>query len=45
MYNSKKIKSAAQDSSQEFISLLATICANGTKILLALIYKGTSGDL
>ena len=44
IYDSKKIKGAAQDSSQEFISLLAIIYANGTKILLALIYKGTSGD-
>jgi hypothetical protein len=45
LYNSGKIKGAKQDSSQEFISLLATIYANGTKILPALIYKGTSGNL
>ena len=45
IYNSKKIKGAAQDGSREFISLLATIYADNTKILLALIYKGTSGDL
>ena len=44
IYNSKKIKGAAQDGSREFISLLATIYADGIKILLALIYKGTSGD-
>ena len=45
VYNSGKVKGAAQDGSQEFISLLASICADGTKIPPALIYKGTSGDL
>jgi hypothetical protein len=45
LYNSGKIKGAKQDGSREFISLLAAICADGTKIPPALIYKGTSGDL
>jgi len=45
MYDSGKIKGAAQDGSREFISLLASICADGTKIPPALIYKGKSGDL
>jgi hypothetical protein len=45
MYNSGKIKGAKQDGLREFISLLTSIYADGTKILLALIYKGTSGDL
>jgi hypothetical protein len=45
LYDSGKIKGAKQDGSREFISLLAAICADGTKIPPALIYKGTSGDL
>ena len=44
-YDSGKIIAAKQDGSREFISLLASICADGTKILPALIYKGASGDL
>ena len=44
-YNSRKIIVVKQDSSREFISLLASICADSIKILLALIYKGVSGDL
>jgi hypothetical protein len=45
MYNNKKVKGAAQDSSQEFISLLASIYANSIKLLLALIYKRKSKNL
>jgi hypothetical protein len=45
LYNSRKIKGVKQDGLQEFISLFAAICADGTKIPPALIYKGTSGDL
>jgi hypothetical protein len=45
MYDDGKIKGAAQDGSREFISLLASIYADGTKLLLALIYKGKSKDL
>jgi hypothetical protein len=44
-YNKGKIKAARYDSSREFISLLAIICANGTKIPLALIYKGKTNSL
>jgi hypothetical protein len=44
-YDSGKITVAKQDGSREFISLLASICADGTKIPLALIYKGVSRDL
>ena len=35
---------AAQDSKREFISLLATICADGTSLPPALIYQIESGD-
>jgi hypothetical protein len=42
---SSRINSARQDGSREFISLLACICADGTSIPPALIYKGKSGDL
>jgi len=45
VYDSGKIIVVKQDGSREFISLLASICADGTKIPLALIYKGASGDL
>jgi hypothetical protein len=44
VYNNKQIRALKQDKSKEFISLLATICVNGTKLLLALIYKGALGD-
>jgi hypothetical protein len=45
VYNSGKITKAKQDSSREFISLLASIYVDGTKIPPALIYKGASRDL
>ena len=45
VYDSRKITKAKQDGLREFISLLASIYTDGIKILPALIYKGTSGDL
>ena len=42
---SGKLKGAAQDGCREFISLLACICADGTKLPSTLIYKGESYDL
>jgi PAS domain-containing protein len=42
---SKKTLGASQDGSREFISLLATICADGSALPPALIYQGASGDL
>ena len=45
MYDSERITTAKQDGSREFISLLASICADGTALPPALIYKGASGDL
>jgi hypothetical protein len=44
-YEKARVHAAKQDGSREFISLLATICANGSKLPLALIYQGKSGDL
>lgn len=44
-YDQFRVRSAKQDGSREFISLLATICADGTKVPPALIYQGVSGDL
>ena len=41
----KRLLGSKQDGSREFISLLATICADGTAIPPALIYQGESGDL
>jgi hypothetical protein len=42
---SRRIIGASQDGSQEFLSLLACICANGTKLPPALIYRGESHNL
>ncbi len=42
---SGKIMGARQDGLREFISLLACICADGTKLPPVLIYKGESHDL
>jgi hypothetical protein len=36
---------ARQDGSREFISLLACICADGTSLSPALIYKGAANEL
>jgi hypothetical protein len=44
-YEQGRVKAAKQDGSREFISLLATICVDGTHLPPALIYQGTSGDL
>jgi hypothetical protein len=44
-YDSGRVRSAKQDGSREFISLLATICADETHLPPALIYQGSSGDL
>lgn len=42
---SKKSLGSSQDGSREFISLLATICADGSALPPALIYQGDSYDL
>ena len=42
---SKKTLGKAQDGSREFISLLATICADGTALAPGLIYQGSTHDL
>ena len=42
---SGRIMGASQDGSREFLSLLACICADGTKLPPALIYKGESHDM
>ena len=41
----KKTLGSSQDGSREFISLLATICADGTWMTPALIYQEKTGDL
>jgi hypothetical protein len=45
MYDSRRITAVKQDSSREFMSLLASICRDGTALPPALIYKRASGDL
>ena len=42
---SKQTLGTNQDGSREFISLLATICADGTALAPALIYQGATYDL
>ena len=42
---SGRIKYASQDGNREFLSLLACICADGTALPPALIYKSDSGKL
>ena len=41
-FKSERIQYASKDGSIEFISLLACICADGTALPPALIYKGDS---
>ena len=41
----KKTLGSSQDGSREFISLLATVCADGSALPPALIYQGDSYDL
>jgi hypothetical protein len=42
---SKRTARASQDGSREFITLIASICADGSSITPALIYQGASHDL
>jgi hypothetical protein len=45
VYDNGRVTANAQDGSKEFISLLASIYADGTALLPALIYKRASRDL
>jgi len=45
LHKEGKLQGAAQDGSQEFITLLACICADMTALPAALIYQGKSQDL
>jgi hypothetical protein len=44
-YKTGRIMGASQDGSQEFLTLLACICADVTKLPPALIYQGDHADL
>jgi len=44
-YTDQKEAKAGQDGNREWITVLATICADGTALSPALIYKAVSGDL
>ena len=44
-YQSSRIRHAQQDGNREFISLVTSICIDGTSLLLGLVYKGESHDL
>ena len=41
----KRITGTSQDGNREFITLITSICANGSYLSPALIYKGESYDL
>jgi hypothetical protein len=41
----QKLLGASQDGSREWITLLATICADGSSLTPALIYKAVSSNL
>jgi hypothetical protein len=41
----QRLLGTGQDGSREWITLIATICANGSSLPPALIYKAVSGDL
>jgi hypothetical protein len=43
LYKRKEVTEALQDGSREWITLLACICADGTKIAPAIIYQGKGG--
>ena len=45
MCDSRRIQAVKQYGSQEFISLLVSICVDGIALPPALIYKGALGDL
>lgn len=42
---SKKLLRAGQDGSREWITVIATICSDGTALPPVLIYKSTSGSI
>jgi hypothetical protein len=43
--SASRIKATMQDGNREFITILATICGDGTTLLAGLIYEGKTGDL
>jgi hypothetical protein len=45
LYKQGKLVGAGQDGSRDGITVVATICADGTNLSPALIYKAVSGDL
>ncbi|KAI6788227.1 hypothetical protein KC361_g9166 [Hortaea werneckii] len=45
LYEQSTLTGAGQDGSREWITVVATICADGTKLSPALIYKAISGNL
>jgi hypothetical protein len=45
LYEQGKLLGASQDSSREWITVVATICADGTYLSPTLIYKAVSGSL
>jgi len=44
-FESKRLLGNLQDGNREWITLIATICADGTAVAPALIYKAVTGDI
>lgn len=45
LYKHGKVRSSGEDGSREWVTVLATVCADGTSLSPALIYKAASGNL
>ena len=44
-FESGRVKNTIQDGNREWITVLATICADGTTLSPGLIYQAVSGDI
>ena len=45
LMESQRLLGSGQDGAREWITVIATICANGSSLLPALIYKAVTGNL
>lgn len=44
-YNAGRASNIVQDGNREWITILAAICADGTRLLPGLIYQAVSGNI
>jgi hypothetical protein len=45
MWDKKEIRASLQDGSREFITLLASTCADGSRLPVGLIFASAKGDI